>query len=84
MQHDNGNIFSFQRLKIWQKSILFAKKVIRIVDGLNTNRKHYRLIEQLESASTSVAWINMKILQEIQNDAEEITKMLNSLVKSMK
>ncbi|NQT10852.1 MAG: four helix bundle protein [Desulfobacteraceae bacterium] len=124
MQHDNGNIFSFQRLKVWQKSILFAKKVIRIVDGLNTDRKHYRLIEQLESASTSVAmniaegkgrqstkefiqflyiargslfevitlliifneagWISMKILQEIQNDAEEITKMLNSLIKSMK
>ncbi|MBU4344160.1 MAG: four helix bundle protein [Proteobacteria bacterium] len=29
-------------------------------------------------------WISMKILQEIQNDAEEITKMLNSLIKSMK
>ena len=55
MQDDNDNIFSFQKLKVWQKSILFAEKVIRTIDGLNTDRKHYRLIEQLESAATSVA-----------------------------
>jgi len=42
-------------MKVWRKSVLFAEKVIRTIDGLNAPRKHYRLIEQLESASTSVA-----------------------------
>jgi len=51
----DGNIFSFQDLIVWQKSVLFAEKVIRTIDDLSTPRKHYRLFEQLESASTSVA-----------------------------
>ena len=55
MRDGDDDIFSFQKLKVWQKSILFAEKVIRLIDELDTNRKHYRLIEQLESASTSVA-----------------------------
>lgn len=50
---DNENLFSFQDLKVWQKSIDFAEVVIRVIDELDTPRKHYRLIEQLEAASTS-------------------------------
>jgi four helix bundle protein len=120
----NDDIFSFQKLKVWQKSILFAEKVIRLVDKFDTNRKHYRLIEQLESASTSVAmniaegkgrqttkefiqylyiargslfevvtlliiinqigWLKKETLHELKENAEEITKMLNSLIKSMR
>lgn len=33
----------------------FADKVIGVVDELGTDRKHYRLIEQLESSATSVS-----------------------------
>ena len=124
MKDDNGNIFSFQELKVWQKSVQFAEKVIRIIDDLNTPRKHYRLIEQLESACTSVAlniaegkgrqttkefiqflyiargslfevvtlliilhelgWLKQESLYGLQKLAEEITKMLNSFIKSMK
>jgi four helix bundle protein len=124
MRDGNDNIFSFQELKVWQKSILFAKKVILLIDKLDTDRKHYRLIEQLESASTSVAmniaegkgrqttkefiqylyiargslfevitlliiihkigWLNKETLNELEKDAVEITKMLNSLIKSMR
>ena len=124
MKGGNDNIFSFQELKVWQKSILFAKKVILLIDKLDTDRKHYRLIEQLESASTSVAmniaegkwrqttkefiqylyiargslfevitlliiihkigWLNKETLNELEKDAVEITKMLNSLIKSMR
>jgi len=124
MKSRNDNIFSFQELKVWQKSILFAKKVILLIDKLDTDRKHYRLIEQLESASTSVAmniaegkgrqttkefiqylyiargslfevitlliiihkigWLNKETLNELEKDAVEITKMLNSLIKSMR
>ena len=117
-------LFSFQELKVWQKAVLFAEKVIRTIDKFQTPRKHYRLIEQLESAATSVAmniaegkgrqttkefiqflfiargslfevvtlliifqrlkWIEKKIVMEFEQMAEEITKMINSLIKSMK
>jgi four helix bundle protein len=109
---------------VWQKAVLFAEKVIRTIDKLQTPRKHYRLIEQLESASTSVAmniaegkgrqttkefiqylfiargslfevvtlliifqrlnWIKKETVMEFEQMAEEITKMINSLIKSMK
>jgi len=47
--------FSFEDLEVWQKAIDFADKVISIVDQLDTDRKHFRLIEQLEASATSVA-----------------------------
>lgn len=117
-------IFSFQDLKVWYKAVQFAKEVIRAIDELDAPRKHYRLIEQLESASTSVAmniaegkgrqttkefiqflyiargsvfivitlliilqevgWIEIEKVKELQGLGEEITKMINSLIKSMK
>ena len=117
-------MFSFQDLKVWEKSIDFAQKVILLVEDLDTSRKHYRLVEQLESAVTSISmniaegkwrysvkefirflyiargslfetitllllfeklsWIPIKTLIELQKDAEEITKMLNSLINSVK
>jgi four helix bundle protein len=124
MDGDNGNLFSFQDLKVWEKSVVFAEEVIRTIDEINAPRKHYRLIEQLESASTSVAmniaegkgrqttkeflqflyiargslfevvtlliifqrvgWLEVEKVTKFQRLAEEITKMLNSLIKSMK
>ena len=124
MIEDKGNFFSFQDLKVWQKSVLFSEEVIRAIDEINAPRKHYRLIEQLEAACTSVAmniaegkgrqttkefiqflyiargslfevvtlltilqrvgWIEEKKVMKIQQMAVEITKMLNSLIKSMK
>ncbi len=47
--------FSFEDLEVWQKAIDFADKVIDISEAIQTDRKHFRLIEQLESASTSIA-----------------------------
>lgn len=124
MDEDNSNLFSFQDLKVWQKSVLFSEEVIRTIDEINAPRKHYRLIEQLEAACTSVAmniaegkgrqttkefiqflyiargslfevvtlltilqrvgWIEEKKVMKIQQMAVEITKMLNSLIKSTK
>ena len=121
---EDTRLFSFQDLKVWQKAILFAEKVIRTIDKLQTPRKHYRLIEQLESAATSVAmniaegkgrqttkefiqflfiargslfevitlliifqrlnWIKNEAVVDFQQRAEEITKMINALIKSMK
>lgn len=52
---DNGSHYSYEDLDVWHKSVDFADMVIGIVDELNTDRKHYRLIEQVESAATSVS-----------------------------
>jgi four helix bundle protein len=124
MNGDDGNLFSFQELKVWQKAVDFAEKVIRTIDELDAPRRHYRIIEQLESASTSVSmnvaegkgrqttkefiqflyiargslfevvtlliilqrvgWIEAKRVMEFQRMAQGITKMLNSLIKSMR
>lgn len=47
--------FSFEGLEVWQKSVEFAEEVINPVEQIDTKRKHYRLIEQLEASSTSVS-----------------------------
>ena len=47
--------FSFEGLEVWQKSVEFAKIVIDLAEKIHTRRKHYRLIEQLEASSTSIA-----------------------------
>jgi four helix bundle protein len=117
-------IFAFEDLKVWQKAVDFAEIVIRAIDSFETPRKHYRLIEQLESAATSTSmniaegkgrfskkefahflyiargsvfetitlliiaqrmgWISNEKFTEIKLLGEEITKMLNSLIKSVK
>jgi len=45
---------AYKDLQVWQKSINFATDVIKVIDDLETDRKHYRLIEQLEAAATSI------------------------------
>ena len=45
---------AYKDLQVWQKGMEFANQVIRLIDSLETPRKHYRLLEQLESAVTSV------------------------------
>jgi len=47
--------FSFEHLNVWQKAVEFAYKVISVAEKMRADRKHYRLIDQLEAASTSVA-----------------------------
>ena len=51
---DNYTQSSYKDLVVWQKSMLLANNVIDLVDHLKTDRKHYRLIEQLEAAVTSI------------------------------
>jgi len=124
LKSSDDNLFSFQDLKVWQKAVDFAEKVIRAIDQLDSTRRHYRLIEQLEAASTSVAmniaegkgrqttkefiqflyiargslfevvtllmivqrvgWMNENTTMEFKKLALEITKMLNSMIKSMR
>jgi four helix bundle protein len=47
--------FAFKDLLVWNKAIDFADYSISLTEDLNTPRKHYRLVEQFESASTSIA-----------------------------
>jgi four helix bundle protein len=47
--------FAFKDLLVWQKAIDFADFVISLAENLNSDIKHYRLIEQLEAAAASVA-----------------------------
>ena len=121
---DSESMFAFEDLLVWQKAIDFAEAVIKTIDEFETPRKHYRVIEQLESAAISVssniaegkgrfskkefihymyiargslfetvsllilirrlAWISESKLAELKLLGEEITKMLNSLIKSVK
>ena len=47
--------FGYENLEVWNRSVDFAAGVIDIVDRLNTSRKHYRLLEQIEASSASIA-----------------------------
>ncbi len=117
-------MFAFEDLQVWQKAVDFAETVVKTIDDFEAPRKHYRLIEQLEAAATSIAmniaeekgryskkefihfmyiargslfetitlltiiqrmgWISKEKLKEIKIAAEEISKMLNSLIKTIK
>lgn len=45
---------AFRDLVVWQRSMEFANEVIGVAEHVETDRKHYRLIEQLEAAAASV------------------------------
>ena len=45
---------AYKELQVWQKGMEFANQVIQMIEGLDTPRKHFRLLEQLESAVTSI------------------------------
>ena len=45
---------AYKELQVWQKGMEFANQVIQLIEGLDTPRKHFRLLEQLESAVPSV------------------------------
>jgi four helix bundle protein len=47
--------FSFEDLEVWRKAVEFAQGVIELAESVETDRKHFRLIEQLEASSTSIA-----------------------------
>ena len=47
--------FGYEDLEVWNKAVEFAVEVIDTVERISTHRKHQRLLEQIESSSTSVA-----------------------------
>jgi len=47
--------FGYEELEVWRRSVDFAVSVIDLTETIDTGRKHYRLFEQIEASSTSVA-----------------------------
>ena len=47
--------FAHENLEVWNKAVNFAVEVIDTVENISTGRKHYRLLEQIEASSTSIA-----------------------------
>ena len=47
-------LFGYEKLLVWQRAIEWADRIMSIAENIETERKHYRLIEQLESSCTSV------------------------------
>jgi len=45
---------AYKDLQVWQKSMSLVTNVINLIDNLETDRKHYRLFEQLEASATSI------------------------------
>ena len=54
MDNINDIEFGYEKLLIWQRSLEWADRVLSIAENIETERKHYRLIEQIESSCTSV------------------------------
>ncbi|HOI30214.1 MAG TPA: four helix bundle protein [Melioribacteraceae bacterium] len=48
------NVISFKNLTVWQKALSWSCNIILLIDSLNTDRKHFRLFEQIESSAASV------------------------------
>jgi four helix bundle protein len=46
--------FAFEDLQVYQRALDFSVAIIGLVESIDTPRKHYRLIEQLEASCTSV------------------------------
>jgi four helix bundle protein len=46
--------FAFEDLAVYQKSLDLSILVIDAIDDLETPRKHFRVIEQLEASCTSI------------------------------
>jgi len=47
--------FSYEDLEVWQRAIGWAARIVTLCNALETGRKHFRIVEQLECACTSVA-----------------------------
>ena len=52
---DEMKKFGYENLDVWNRAVDFAVKVIELVETIDTGRKHYRLLEQIEASSSSVS-----------------------------
>ena len=45
----------YEDLEVWNKAVDFAVRVVNTVEKIETNRRHYRLFEQIEASSSSIS-----------------------------
>jgi four helix bundle protein len=46
--------FEFEDLHVWKKSIAFVDEIFELIDKIESDRRHFRLIEQIESSCVSI------------------------------
>ncbi|EFK96662.1 23S rRNA-associated protein [sediment metagenome] len=47
--------FGFEELEVWQKAVEFARKIIDLTENMNTGRRRFRLLDQVETSAASIA-----------------------------
>lgn len=47
--------FAHEELNVWHKAVDFAVGIVTIIDDINSDRKHFRLFEQVEASAASIA-----------------------------
>jgi len=47
--------FGYEDLEVWKRAVDFAVSVIDVVESLETSRKHFRLLEQIEASASSIS-----------------------------
>lgn len=47
--------FGYEDLAVWDRAVDFAVRVINIVESLESSRKHFRLLEQIEASASSIS-----------------------------
>ncbi|MCX5998144.1 MAG: four helix bundle protein [Chloroflexi bacterium] len=47
--------FGYEDLEVWQKAIDWATEIVSLCNELETDRRHFLLVEQLEAACSSIA-----------------------------
>lgn len=47
--------FAHEELNVWHKAVDFAVGIVTLLEDVATERKHYRLFEQVEASAASVA-----------------------------
>ena len=57
--------FGYEDLEVWNKAVDFAVQVVETVERISTDRKHYRLLEQIESCSKKLMITSLFIMPAI-------------------
>ncbi len=47
--------FAHEDLKVWHMAVDFATGIVTLLEDVDTDRKHYRLFEQVEASAASIA-----------------------------
>jgi four helix bundle protein len=55
MENEQSEYLSYENLQVWEKAVQYSVDTIEIIDTINSGRRNFRLIEQIESSATSVA-----------------------------